>query len=62
MEELDITELLSTLEDGYDIIKSNILDKQLDFLAMGDDVFGMNEVPEIDIPITLGDYIALLKE
>lgn len=62
MEELDIKDILEKLEDGYDIIKSNLIDEQTDFLKMGDAVLEENALPSIDLPLTLNDYLMLLKE
>ena len=62
MEELDIKDILEKLEDGYDIIKTNLIDEQTDFLKMGDAVLEENALPSIDLPLTLNDYLMLLKE
>lgn len=60
LEELDIKEVLGQLEDGYDIIASNFFKEQIDFLSMGDGVVDLNVLPDIDIPLTLNDYVKLL--
>ena len=59
---LDIVEILKTLEEGYDIIESNLNTEQEDFLALGDAVININSLPDLDLPLTLKDYLPLLKK
>jgi len=54
---LDITEILGSLEKGYDIIESNLMDEQTDFLSLGDDLVEENVLPDVDLKLTLKDYL-----
>lgn len=62
LEKSDITEVLTKLEDGYDIIRVNFFEKEIDFLAMGDSLLEANVLPSIDLPLTLTDYLGYLKK
>jgi hypothetical protein len=55
--QLDVTEILESLEKGYDIIESNLMDEQTDFLALGDDIVEENTLPDIDLKLSLKDYL-----
>jgi hypothetical protein len=59
---LDIVDILDNLESGYDIIESNLIDEQTDFLSLGDSLLNENELPDIDFKLTLKDYLQLLSK
>jgi hypothetical protein len=55
--QLDIINILESLESGYDIIESNLVEEQTDFLCVGDVLVEENVLPDIDLMFTLKDYL-----
>lgn len=54
--EKDVLDILEELENGYDIIENNFFVEQEDFLGIGESIVELNELPTIDVPLSVKEF------